>query len=303
MIWKKLGCVYEPNTEGEYQYAMFPQAVIQDAEKGLVRIYYTHRDQQHYGFPTYMDVSVKDEEFKILYNHDKPILEKNEPGAYDDSGINITSIIQIDGLLYFYYLAWNLSVTVPFRNSIGLAVANTEGTKLRRIFEGPLMDRSRDFPYLCATPCVIKDGLLYRMWHASGEPWIFNADGSSEVACFVGYAESSNGMDWNRTNIISVGHKPTDHVTTSPFVLYENGIYKMWYSYRGKKYRIGYAESTNSKEFIRKDESVGITVSDEGWDSEMVCYPHVFTLNQRRYMLYCGNEYGKTGFGLAIEES
>ena len=34
----------------------------------------------------------------------------------------------------------------------------------------------------------------------------------------------------------------------------------------------------------------------------MICYPFVFDYSGNRYMLYNGNEYGKTGIGLAILE-
>jgi hypothetical protein len=40
-------------------------------------------------------------------------------------------------------------------------------------------------------------------------------------------------------------------------------------------------------------------VSEEGWDSEMMCYPYVFDHKGERYMLYNGNGYGKSGFGIA----
>ena len=80
----------------------------------------------------------------------------------------------------------------------------------------------------------------------------------------------------------------------------------MWYSYRanGKidTYRIGYAESLDSRNWRRKDQLANIDISVSGWDSEMICYPSVFKLNSKTYMLYNGNGYGKTGFGLAILE-
>jgi hypothetical protein len=77
----------------------------------------------------------------------------------------------------------------------------------------------------------------------------------------------------------------------------------MWYSIRfGKTYRIGYAESTDGVDWQRKDNQVGIDVSDAGWDSEMIEYPCVFDHAGERYMLYNGNGFGKTGFGLAILE-
>ncbi|MFQ5751293.1 MAG: hypothetical protein ACE5HI_04785, partial [bacterium] len=63
--------------------------------------------------------------------------------------------------------------------------------------------------------------------------------------------------------------------------------------------RIGYAESENGLDWIRKDEEVGIEVSDEGWDSEMICYPAVISVNGTTYMFYNGNNNGETGFGYA----
>ena len=45
-----------------------------------------------------------------------------------------------------------------------------------------------------------------------------------------------------------------------------------------------------------------IDVSTSGWDSEMVCYPHVFVHEGRKVMLYCGNGYGRSGFGMAVME-
>ena len=46
---------------------------------------------------------------------------------------------------------------------------------------------------------------------------------------------------------------------------------------------------------------MGLTAGEDGWESEMVEYPCVFEWNRRRYMLYNGNDYGRTGVGLAVE--
>jgi hypothetical protein len=52
-------------------------------------------------------------------------------------------------------------------------------------------------------------------------------------------------------------------------------------------------------EWHRCDEKAGIDVSEEGWDSQMVSYGHVFELDGKLHMLYQGNEVGRYGFGLA----
>jgi hypothetical protein len=52
---------------------------------------------------------------------------------------------------------------------------------------------------------------------------------------------------------------------------------------------------------LRMDDRVGIDVSHEGWDSEMIEYPHVFIHNEKKYMFYCGNKFGVSGFGYAVQ--
>jgi hypothetical protein len=77
----------------------------------------------------------------------------------------------------------------------------------------------------------------------------------------------------------------------------------MWYCYRGDYYRIGYAESDDGRHWTRLDEQAGIQVSESGWDAEAICYPSVFEAKGQRYMLYNGNRYGRSGFGIAVLES
>jgi len=76
----------------------------------------------------------------------------------------------------------------------------------------------------------------------------------------------------------------------------------MWFCYAIENcgYKMGYAESKDGFKFQRMDEKAGIEFSSTGWDSEMICYPNVFKHNGEIYMLYCGNGYGRTGFGYAI---
>lgn len=303
MKWRKLGNIYNPGEDGGYTHAMFPEVEFVDKDSGRIRIYYTHRDINNYGFPTFLEGDLVGEKFSLVYNHQEPIMEKGGIGNFDDSGVNITSLVKVNGRSFFYYYGWNLGVTVPFRNAIGVAEVEGEGKgiNLSRLFPGPILDRAANFPGLCATPCVIRVGDTYRMYFTQGAPWIIR-DGKPNVACNIAYAESEDGLVWRRSEVAVIENLPTDHVVTTPFVFQDNGVYRMWYSYRGLKYRIGYAESTDGIKFQRKDHEVGITVSEDGWDSEMVCYPKVFRLHGRLYMIYCGNDYARTGFGLAILE-
>lgn len=61
-------------------------------------------------------------------------------------------------------------------------------------------------------------------------------------------------------------------------------------------------ESKDGLEWQRRDELAGIDVSEEGWDSQMVTYAHVYEHEGSKYMIYNGNGFGKSGFGYAILE-
>ena len=95
-----------------------------------------------------------------------------------------------------------------------------------------------------------------------------------------------------------------EHSFGRPSVVFWNNHYYMWFAHRGTKeystYRIGFASSKDGRSWSRDDARSGIGVSNIGWDSESVCYPYVFSHQGHRYMLYNGNDYGRTGFGYAI---
>ena len=82
----------------------------------------------------------------------------------------------------------------------------------------------------------------------------------------------------------------------------EDGLWRMWFSYKSTDYRIGYAESRDGLAWERLDHLAGIDVSPSGFDSEMVEYGAVVRHDGRQFMFYNGNNYGVEGIGLAVEE-
>jgi hypothetical protein len=65
---------------------------------------------------------------------------------------------------------------------------------------------------------------------------------------------------------------------------------------------LGYADSMDGVTWTRKDEEVGIDRSEQGWDSQMMCYPYVYEHRGNKYLLYNGNGFGESGFGCAVLE-
>lgn len=222
-------------------------------------------------------------------------------GEFDDSGAMATWLADHDGRRLLYYIGWNLGVTVPFRNSIGLSISE-HGGEFKRYAPGPVVDRSMTEPHFVASCCVLSDLDKWRMWYLSCTDWKIR-NGKPEHRYHIKYAESIDGVSWIREVVVAIDYSDdSEYAISRPSVIRDGGCWKMWFSHRGSAYRIGYAESLDGIHWQRLDADCQIDVSESGWDSEMIEYPFVFDHDGSRYMLYNGNGYGKTGFGLAVLE-
>ena len=141
----------------------------------------------------------------------------------------------------------------------------------------------------------------FNMYYGSTLTW---DAGNGEMLHVIQQASSDDGRYWKR-NGLAVPYKLglAQAFSRPTMFINDNGDFEMWFSYRsgsGEKYRIGYAWSEDGVNWTLDVKAAGIDVSPSGWDSEMIAYPFVFNHNGTRYMLYNGNGYGKTGFGLAV---
>ena len=136
------------------------------------------------------------------------------------------------------------------------------------------------------------------MWYGSNLRWGTHEQDMDHV---IKVAESEDGIHWVREGRIAIGlDGQGEYAVCRPWVEKTSDGYRMWYCHRGDAYRIGVAESPQGDSWQRR--SPGIDVSDSGWDAEMLAYPSIFTLRGRRFLLYNGNRYGKTGFGVAMQQ-
>lgn len=308
MNWQKQGLIFEADKHYEWMASHVQVPIVEKNSNDNLQIYFGTRN--HHNQTVTASIHVDAKNFKsILYIHERPVLSIGKPGSFDDSGAMPSWIIDYAEKKFLYYIGWNVSTTVPYRNSIGLAVSEDGGLTFNRLYEGPIMDRTISDPYLCATPCVMIENHIWRMWYLSGVGWKTH-NGKAEPYYNIKYAESTDGIHWKRDGLVCIDFKtPGEGGIARPSVLKDGNTYKMWYSYRAgsdyrtdrsKSYRIGYAESPDGLKWTRKDEQVGIDVSETGWDSEMICYPFVADINNRRYMFYNGNGFGKSGIGYAV---
>ena len=137
------------------------------------------------------------------------------------------------------------------------------------------------------------------MWYDTILVW--NIEKPKDYECQLRSAISKDGIKWEKTYQNNILLKENERAIARPCVIYEESIFKMWYSIDvDGKYSMGYAESKDGINWNRMDEKVGVYKSEDGWDSEEIEYPCVFNHKNKKYMLYNGNGYGKSGIGLAI---
>jgi len=305
--WKKKGRIVSiDDFEQEWMHTHTQLPIPYCLDNGNMRIYFNSRTNG-VTRPTFVDIDMNTG--KLVYVNESPLLQPGRRGTFDDQGVMFSSVVCHERKMYMYYSGWNVPSNVRYHNSIGLAISEDGGKTFYKFSDGPILDRSVNIPIMAAGPYVIKKDNGWIMYFLSCSEWIEGKD-KLEPVYDLHYALSDNGVDW-RVPCDNVCIKGVNEAIAQPCVVEINNQFHMWYScrkvddYRKNKensYRIGYAISDDGIIWHRHDECVGINVSDDGWDSEMIEYPYVVKHNNQLYMFYNGNGFGQSGFGYAVAE-
>lgn len=302
--WEKKGLIYRPDGEGFLKtHATRPIPYL--LKNGTLRIYFSSRSEEDMPYPTFIDVD-RSNPSRVISVNEQPMMLLGRPGTFDDSGITPVSILRHDDGDRMYYVGWKRRrYLVSIEASIGLALLQEDGNTLVRAFEGPILGQDINHPLMTAAPFVIFEDGRYKMWYCSGTDWRI-ANDNPEPIYTVFYAESVDGINWMPHKDPVIEYAYDGEIVSAPWVLKKGGQYHMWYSKRGystrdeKNFSVGYAYSEDGIRWRRADHLAGITVSSEGWDSEMVCYPSFHDFGDKIYMFYSGNAVGRGGIGYAI---
>lgn len=303
MKWTKKGLIYAP--EGDLwwakSYATLPTAEVLSEE--TIRVYFASLDENNFGRIGYVDLDA-DDPSRILFVSPEPILDLGELGAFDDSGVNPSCILNVNDKKFLYYIGWQRCERVPYMIFAGLAVSDDNGRSFTKHSGVPILDRTPNEPFLRSATTIIQEAGVFKTWYVSALSWI-EVNSVKYPTYVIKYATSENGIDWQSYDYTCINFKDDDEFGFGrPWVIKDKDKYLMWYSIRSRTrpYCIGYAESDDGIEWIRKDNEVGIYASPDGWDSKMICYPCVVDARGKRYMFYNGNRHGSTGFGYALLE-
>ena len=315
MRWEKLGVVYNPVAEPKrpdwrYEYAQGINTLICD---DYIRIYFCCREKpdiqgRTVSRMTYLDVD-RSNPMKILHIADHPIMQLGGLGEFDEFGQYPFSVIRDGDIVRGFYGGITRCESVPMNAAIGECISTDGGDYFSKLGKGPILSYSIDEPFVLGSPKIRRFDGIYYMTYSAGKKWTVKEGKRPEICYKLRMAVSKDAFNWEKKHInLIVDRIGDDESQACGDIIFRNGTYHMFFCYRGHEdfrknlknsYRIGYASSEDLISWKRKDEIVGIDVSNEGFDNEMVAYPHVFETNGETYMLYLGNEVGRYGFGIA----
>lgn len=316
MKWTKRGLLFRPQEHalpnGCVDFAQSPQALVFD---DFVRIYFSTRSRdaggQYVSHIAFVDVNKAVS--RVLRTSAAAVVPQGELGAFDEHGIFPINVVRHGNRIYAFTCGWSRRISVPVETAIGMAVSHDDGLTFERVGRGPVMGPTPQEPFLVGDPFVlVRDG-VWHMWYIFGTNWVDSPSDPGPARVYkIAYAQSQDGLSWQRdAQAIVADALGPDECQALPTVFEADGRWHMYFCYRqatdfrsnkARGYRLGYACSNDWHRWTRDDARAGLDVSAEGWDADMLCYPHVFSSDGRTYLLYNGNAFGRDGFGVAVLE-
>lgn len=312
--WKKLGLIFSPDSSLGWMnsHAQVPFSLLFD---DFFRVYFSTREAVDYSgnfrsYSGYVDFDRKSP-FKIIDVSKRPIIKLGGLAEFDEFGSMAGSVVRSGDEFYLYYCGWQRCSSIPYNWAIGLAKSK-DGKTFTKHGKGPIVAANPQEPYLQACPIVYRrSDNDWHMYYLSGIKWFKDESGKAESQYLIMHATSHDGINWSRVGTPLLPTVVENECQTSCSIIFRDGLYHMFFSYRygsdfrsnaDRGYRIGYAYSNDLVNWVRDDSLSGLDVSSEGWDSKMIGYPHLQVIDDKLYLFYCGNEFGKDGFGCAVHE-
>lgn len=301
--WLKLGQVYSNENKNLHpkliSHAANPLPIL--IENDLYRVFYSGRDTMNRSSVGAIDFNIKN--LNVVNEYREPFFEFGSEKSYFSHGVSIGNYYEVNGKKYILFMGWKVAPNEHWRGEIGRLVLNPDySLSLDGHEEKPFISRNHIDNISLSYPWVLSyEKNKYHMWYGSTISWKI---ANGEMLHVLNYASSLDGDNWNLKGL-SVPYIIGEFQAFSrPTVVKNSQLgFKMWFSYRGnlsQTYRIGNAISNDGINWEINLKNKDIDVSDTGWDSEMIEYPYVFEHKNKLYMLYNGNGFGKTGFGLAV---
>ena len=252
-----------------------------------------------------LDISPPPDFEIISINKDPVFLPNKNIGTFDDEGVMPSCFIRGPGDdIYFFYSGWNSRNTIPYHNSTGIAKYEEQSNTISRLYDGPVLERNYLHPYLAVTPCVWTEGGKYKTLYVSGLSWKYGTD-RYEPIYVIKEAISNNLLDWERSINQAVPSFFENECFANPTVHGAGDNQLIMFCSRNafdfrndpnNSYKLGVARR-RGEDIVR--EPINWIGAPSLVEVQMQCYPSFIEWDGKLYVIYNGNSFGLTGFGIA----
>ncbi|MCX8533637.1 hypothetical protein [Chryseobacterium luquanense] len=299
MNWEKIGAFdAQKYTKNWFQHsALQPTPIVLQNE---IRVFCGFRDASGISRVGFVDLDINDPS-NILRVSDNPVLDIGTPGCFDDNGVVPSAVLSLKDKIYLYYAGYQIPKNVRFLVFGGLAVSDDFGKTFTRCFNVPVLDRTQDEQLFRVAHSVLEINNEFHAFYGGGSDFDSGKD-KTLPKYDIRHLKSQNHDEFPKSGNILLKCEKNEHRLGRPYVFKNKNLYEMYFGYGTEEnpYWLTSAVSKDLENWQRNRERIIPKGSDMN-DDKMQAYPAVFEVNETKYLLYNGNDYGKYGFIICKE--
>jgi hypothetical protein len=298
--WERRGLVYAPPGTGNLRsHGMLPTPFLMSDR---IRVFFAACDELLRGRIYYIDVDRSDPR-QVIGVSDSPVLDIGSAGSFDEHGVNPSQILVRDGKLFLYYIGWErISESVPYTLFAGLCISDDLGQSFRRHGIGQILHPTPVERYFRTAPFVFEGEDGWEMLYVGGGTFFDGEKGKRLPIYSLCLTHSMDGYVWEdvaASPILSPERSRGEIGFGRPVLWREQGRASLIISVRTEQ---GYElrSISNSPAGLRQ---IPVLDRDAGdWEVSMTCFGSACVVDGWEYLFYNGNQFGRSGFGLARRE-
>lgn len=302
--WRRCGRIYNP-ADHPRPWARFnstlPTPIIHP--DGYIRLFVGMGAENLISRIGYVDLDQNNPQ-KILAVSQEPVLDIGAPGCFDDNGVVPIQAFYHGDELVLIYVGFQLHTKIPYTLFPGLAYSKDNGLSFYRKVETPFFERLSTEKFFRTAPHLRFENNRWKAWYIGGNDWI---EGSTKQLPVyqMRYAESPS-LDFRtaQSKVILDNTKEFHGYGRPVIVSTAVGNYQMHYSARSiTGYRLRIARSNDGISWLDHSDLQFSHGQLQPWESDMTCFAYPLTVEGKQYLFYNGNEYGRSGVGLAFDDA
>jgi hypothetical protein len=298
MQWRKMGLVFDASKFNWSKDTALQPTPLDMGDR--IRVFVGSRDASGVSRIGFVDLD-KNDPLKILGFSKKPVLDVGCDGCFDESGVVPSAVVRQGPLIYLFYAGYQLGSKVRFSVLGGLAISDDGGATFNRVQSTPVFERTPNETLFRVPHTVLFEDNKWKAWYGAGSKFV-QGKAKSLPVYDVRYTESENPLSFQSEGRSVLTTQGEEYRLGRPFLFKKNvGEYYLFYGFStdNTPYKLGYATSKDLMNWTRCDSNLNLDIHLDEWELEMTAYPSVIASNDKIFMFYNGNGYGKQGFGVA----